>query len=52
MKSRNRIAFFNILSTVLLRGISFITAPLFSRLLSTDGYGVVNIYMTWDLFLF
>lgn len=47
MKSRNRVAFFNILSTVLLRGISIFTAPLFSRLLSTEGYGVVSIYMTW-----
>lgn len=47
MKSRNRVAFFNILSTVLLRGISIFTAPLFSRLLGTDGYGVVSVYMTW-----
>ena len=47
MKSRNRVAFFNILSTVLLRGISIFTGPLFSRLLGEAGYGVVSIYMTW-----
>lgn len=47
MKSRNRVAFFNILSTVLLRGISLFTAPLFSRLLGDEGYGVVSLYMVW-----
>ena len=36
-KSINRIAFFNFLSILLLQGISLISAPLFSRLLSTDG---------------
>ena len=30
MKRQNRVAFFNILSTLLLRGISFITMPLFT----------------------
>lgn len=47
MKKRNRIAFFNILSTILLRGISIFTSPLFSRLLGTSGYGVVSAYNTW-----
>ena len=47
MKKQNRVAFFNILSTVLLRGLSIFTAPLFSRLLGTDGYGVLNIYTIW-----
>lgn len=47
MKSRNRVAFFNILSTVLLRGISIFTAPLFSRLLGDEGYGIVSIYSVW-----
>ncbi len=39
--------FFNILNTVLLRGISIFTAPLFTRLLGTSGYGVTQIYNTW-----
>lgn len=47
MKRRNRVAFFNILSTVLLRGISIFTAPLFTRLLGDSGYGVTQIYNTW-----
>lgn len=47
MKRQNRVAFFNILSTVLLRGISIFTAPVFTRLLGTSGYGVTKIYNTW-----
>lgn len=47
MKKQNKVAFFNILSTVLLRGISLFSAPLFSRLLSPSSYGVVNIYTIW-----
>jgi len=47
MKRQNRVAFFNILSTLLLRGISIFTAPLFSRLLGDSGYGVLSIYTIW-----
>jgi len=47
MKRQNKVAFFNILSTMLLRGLSIITAPLFSRMLGADGYGIVSIYMVW-----
>ncbi len=47
MRKQNRVAFFNILSTVLLRGISIFTAPLFTRLLGDNGYGVTKIYNTW-----
>lgn len=47
MKKQNKVAFFNILSTVLLRGLSIFTAPLFSRLLGDSGYGVVSIYLVW-----
>lgn len=47
MKKQNRVAFFNILSTILLRGISLFTAPLFSRMLGTNGYGVLSIYTIW-----
>ena len=47
MKKQNRVAFFNILSTVLLKGISIFTAPLFSRLLGDSGYGVLSIYTIW-----
>lgn len=47
MKKKNRVAFFNILSTLLLRGISIFTAPVFSRLLGTNGYGVMSVYTNW-----
>lgn len=47
MKKQNRVAIFNIMSTVLLRGISLFTAPLFSRMLGTNGYGVLSIYTIW-----
>jgi len=47
MKKQNKVAFFNILSTLLLRGISLFTAPIFSRMLGTEGYGVVSIYTIW-----
>jgi len=47
MKRQNRVAFFNILSVVLLNGISLITAPLFSRILGDSGYGILKIYNIW-----
>ena len=47
MKKRNRVAFFNIFSTVLLNGISILTGPLFSRLLGDSGYGALKIYNIW-----
>ena len=47
MKKQNRVALFNIMSTVLLRGVSLFTAPLFSRMLGTNGYGVLSIYTIW-----
>lgn len=47
MRRQNRIALLNIVSTVLLQGISLFTSPLFSRLLGTDGYGVISTYNTW-----
>jgi len=47
MGNKNRVAFFNILSTVVLNGISIFTSPLFSRMLGTSGYGVISTYTTW-----
>lgn len=46
-KSINRIAFVNFLSILLLQGISFISAPLFSRLLNTEGYGNLSSFSVW-----
>ncbi len=47
MKRQNRVAILNILSMVLLNGISLITAPLFSSILGDSGYGVLKIYNIW-----
>lgn len=47
MKRQNRVAMFNILSVVLLNGISIITGPLFSSLLGTSGFGILKIYNIW-----
>jgi len=50
-KSKNRIAFINFLSNLLLRGISIFSAPVFSRLLGTSGYGIVSVYNIWTRIL-
>ena len=47
MKKQNRIAFLNMLSTLLLRGLSVITSAVFSRLLGTNGYGILSTYNVW-----
>ena len=36
-----------VISNVMLKGISFITLPIFSRLLTTSEYGVVSVYSSW-----
>ena len=46
-KNINRIAFYNFLSILLLQGISFISAPLFSRLMGTEGYGNLSSFSIW-----
>ena len=38
------------ISAVLLRSISIITTPIFTRLLSTEDYGVVTSFTSWNLF--
>ena len=36
------------ISNVALRAISIITAPIFTRLLETSDYGIVNIFSSWQ----
>lgn len=45
--SENRMALFNIASTVLVAGINFLTIPIFTRVLDTEGFGIINIYTAW-----
>lgn len=40
-------SFWTIISSILLKGIGFITLPIFTRLLSTTEYGVLAIYSSW-----
>lgn len=47
MQSTNKIAFFNILSTLILQGLTFFTSPIISRLLGTENYGIASVYVTW-----
>ena len=47
MKNKNRITLLNFLSNLLLRGISIFSAPIFSRLLGTSGFGIVSVYNIW-----
>ena len=49
MRNSNRIVLINILSTVIIQGLAFLTAPIFSRLLGTENYGIVSVYTTWTL---
>jgi len=51
MKNANRIIFLNILSTVIIQGLVFITSPIFSRMLGTENYGVVSLYNTWTMII-
>ena len=36
---------------VLLRGVSFLTLPIFSRILSTEEYGLYNLYVSYETLL-
>lgn len=36
-----------VVSNVMVKGISFITLPIFSRLLTTEEFGVVSVYHSW-----
>lgn len=47
VRSENKTVLFNILSTVLVAGINFFTIPIFTRVLDTEGFGIVNVYTAW-----
>ena len=41
-------SFWFIVSNIMLKGISFITTPIFTRLLDVADYGVSNLFITWE----
>lgn len=45
--TENKMALFNILSTAIVAGINFITVPIFTRMLDTGGFGIINVYSAW-----
>lgn len=46
-KSINTITIINIISTILLQGITFLTLPIFTRLLGTSQYGIFSLFSSW-----
>lgn len=47
MKNSNKIVFLNIASTLILQGLAFFSIPIFSKVLGTENYGIVSVYITW-----
>lgn len=43
-----KIGIYYMAATLFNKGISFLTIPIFTRLLSTSDYGVVNTYSAWE----
>ena len=48
MKNINKITIMNICSTILLQGIAFFSAPIFTRLLGAEQYGYYSIFSSWS----
>ena len=40
------------LGNILIKGINFLTLPIFSRLLSPEEFGVYNVFASYDMILF
>ena len=49
MKNKNSIIILNLLSTVVIQGLAFISSPIFSRMLGTENFGIVSVYHTWTM---
>ena len=41
-------SFWFVVANVVLKGISFITTPIFTRLLEVEDYGTTSIFVTWE----
>ena len=48
MSPAAKASFWFIVSNIVLKGISFITTPIFTRLLDVADYGVSNLFITWE----
>ncbi len=47
VKSVNKTLLLNICSTILLQGITLFTAPVFTRLLGAEQYGIYSVFNAW-----
>ncbi len=47
IKNQNITTIINVISTVILQGLAFLSSPYFSRVLGTDNFGIVSVYVTW-----
>ena len=45
--SSNQTILLNIISTAILQGITFLTMPIFTRLLGTSQYGIFSLFNSW-----
>lgn len=45
--SINKIVILNIISTLILQGLTFFTSPIISRMLGPSNYGIASVYITW-----
>ena len=41
-------SFWFVVSSVMLKGISFITTPIFTRLLGPEDYGITSVFVSWE----
>lgn len=48
MSPAAKASFWFVVSNVVLKGISFITTPIFTRLLDVSDYGISSVFITWE----
>ena len=48
MSPAAKASFWFVVSNVVLKGISFITTPIFTRLLDVADYGISSVFITWE----
>ena len=48
MSPAAKASFWFVISNVVLKGISFITTPIFTRLLDVYDYGISSVFVTWE----
>ncbi len=48
MSPAAKASFWFVVSNVVLKGISFITTPIFTRLLDVADYGISSVFVTWE----